>query len=50
MTEVSFVTEAEFDAAQAAAPAEAPRAEDAPPEPPAAAPGGGRRAEPSPSR
>jgi hypothetical protein len=38
VTEVSFVTEAEFDAAQAAASAEAPREPTAPPVPPRARP------------
>jgi len=38
VTDVSFISEAEFEAAQAAAPAEAPRAEDAPAEEPAATP------------
>jgi hypothetical protein len=38
VTAVSFISEAEFDAAQAAAPAEIPRAEDAPAEMPAPRP------------
>ena len=45
VTEVSFVTEAEFDAAQAAVSAETPRDEEAPPVPPAARPA---EAEPEP--
>lgn len=38
VTDVSFISEAEFEAAQAAAPAELPRRDDAPAEVPAAAP------------
>ncbi|HRO13077.1 MAG TPA: hypothetical protein PK452_16230, partial [Amaricoccus sp.] len=49
VTDVSFISEAEFEAAQAAAPAAVPRAEDAPAELPAPSPAPEPAPEPEPS-